>query len=32
MFATNIENLKKLESHIFLKNIKSFYCLQYVLP
>ena len=23
-----LENLKKLKCHIFLKNIKSFYCLQ----
>ena len=28
MFAINLENSKKLKYHIFLKNIKFFYCLQ----
>ena len=30
MFAMNIENLRKLKYQIFLKNIKSLYCLQKV--
>ena len=28
IFAMNIENLKKVKCYIFLKNIKSFYCVQ----